>query len=147
MTRKQTRTTIILASLAVLAVAVGLILYAARDTIVFFYTPSEMAEKSVAPGTRIRLGGMVETGSWKKPGGTKNEFIVTDTIKALPVVYDGILPDLFREGQGVVTEGAVNAAGVFVADTVLAKHDENYMPKDLADSLKKKGVKLGQGAE
>jgi cytochrome c-type biogenesis protein CcmE len=147
MTRKQTRTTIILASLAVLAVAGGLILYAIRDTIVFFYTPSEIAEKGVKPGTRIRLGGMVENGSWKKTEGAINQFIVTDTIKSMPVSFKGVVPDLFREGQGVVAEGVVDASGGFTADTVLAKHDENYMPKEVADSLKAKGVKLGSSAK
>jgi cytochrome c-type biogenesis protein CcmE len=146
MTRKQTRLTIILASLGLLAVAGGLILYAIRDTIVFFYTPSEIAEKNVKPGTRIRLGGMVENGSWKKAEGAINEFIVTDTLKTIKVTYKGVVPDLFREGQGVVTEGILDTGGTFMADTVLAKHDENYMPKEIADSLRAKGVKLGQGA-
>ncbi len=147
MTRKQTRTTIILASLAVLAVAGGLILYAIRDTIVFFYTPSEIAEKGVKPGTRIRLGGMVENGSWKKTEGAVNQFVVTDTIKSMPVSFKGVVPDLFREGQGVVAEGVLDATGGFTADTVLAKHDENYMPKEVADSLRAKGVKLGSSAK
>jgi cytochrome c-type biogenesis protein CcmE len=147
MTRKQTRTTIILASLAVLAVAGGLILYAIRDTIVFFYTPSEIAGKGVKPGTRIRLGGMVENGSWKKTEGAINVFVVTDTIKSMPVSFKGVVPDLFREGQGVVAEGMLDASGGFTADTVLAKHDENYMPKEVADSLRAKGVKLGSSAK
>ncbi len=147
MTRKQTRLTIILASLGVLAVAGGLVLYAIRDTIVFFYTPSEIAEKGVKPGTRIRLGGMVEQGSWKKSGDAINLFTITDTLQSINVTYKGVVPDLFREGQGVVTEGILDTAGAFTADTVLAKHDENYMPKEIADSLKAKGVKLGQGAE
>ena len=146
MKRKQTRTAIIVASLAVLAAAAGLVLYAMRDTIVFFYTPSEIAEKNILPGTRIRLGGMVETNSWKKTGGVDNEFTVTDTIKSLQVKYTGVLPDLFREGQGVVAEGTMNAQGMFQADTVLAKHDENYMPKDVADRLRAKGIELGKGA-
>ena len=140
MTRKQTRLTIILASLAIGACAVGLILFAIRDTIVFFYTPSEVAEKSIKPGTRLRLGGLVENGSIHKLQGTKTEFLVTDKIATLKVIYDGQLPDLFREGQGVVAEGAQGVDGVFVADTVLAKHDEKYMPKDVADRLKEKGV-------
>ena len=139
MTRKQTRLTIILASLAVLGCAAGLVLYAIRDTIVFFYTPSEIAEKHVAPGTRLRLGGLVETNSLTKAGSTAT-FVVTDKIGTIKVSYTGQLPDLFREGQGVVAEGAVSPDGVFVADTVLAKHDENYMPKDVADKLKEKGV-------
>jgi cytochrome c-type biogenesis protein CcmE len=140
MTRKQTRTAIILASLAVLGVAAGLILYAIRDTIVFFYTPSEVAEKAVQPGTRLRLGGLVEQGSLVQGENAIYSFAVTDTVKNLKVSYKGQLPDLFREGQGVVAEGVLQGDGTFVADTVLAKHDENYMPKDVADKLKKKGV-------
>jgi cytochrome c-type biogenesis protein CcmE len=139
MTRKQNRLAIILASLAILGVAAGLVLYAMRDTIVFFYTPSEVVEKKVSPGTRLRLGGLVEKGSIAKQG-TSTLFVVTDTIATLKVTYSGQLPDLFREGQGVVAEGAQGPDGVFVADTVLAKHDENYMPKDVADKLKEKGV-------
>lgn len=140
MTRKQTRTAIILASLAVLGVAAGLILYAIRDTIVFFYTPSEVSEKAVQPGTRLRLGGLVEQGSFVQGDNAVYTFAVTDTIKNLKVSYKGQLPDLFREGQGVVAEGVLQGDGTFVADTVLAKHDENYMPKDVADKLKEKGV-------
>jgi cytochrome c-type biogenesis protein CcmE len=139
MTRKQTRLSIILASLAVLGSAAGLVLYAISDTIVFFYTPSEIAEKHVAPGTRLRLGGLVENKSLIKAGTTAT-FLVTDKIGTIKVTYTGQLPDLFREGQGVVAEGAVSPDGVFVADTVLAKHDEKYMPKDVADKLKEKGV-------
>jgi cytochrome c-type biogenesis protein CcmE len=147
MTRKQTRLTIILVSLALVAAAAGLILYAIRDTIVFFFTPSEITEKHIAPGTRIRLGGLVEKGSLLKAGGTEVSFSVTDGIGIMKVRYNGQLPDLFREGQGVVAEGAQGTDGVFVADTVLAKHDENYMPKDVADKLKEKGVwQEGKGA-
>jgi cytochrome c-type biogenesis protein CcmE len=140
MTRKQTRLTIILASLAVLGVAAGLVLYAMRDTIVFFYTPSEIAEKAITPGTRLRLGGLVETGSMVKGANSTTSFVVTDKIGSIKVTYTGVLPDLFGEGQGVVAEGAQGPDGVFVADTVLAKHDENYMPKEVADKLKAKGV-------
>lgn len=140
MTRKQKRISVILAGVATLGLAVGLILYALRDAIVFFYTPSEIVEKNVVPGQRLRLGGLVETGSWKRGEGTSNSFIVTDTIKTLAVTYNGQLPDLFREGQGVVAEGTLRADGTFMADTVLAKHDENYMPRDLAEKLKEKGV-------
>jgi len=139
MTRKQKRVGVILAGLAVLGLAAGLVLFALKDTIVFFYTPSEIVEKAVKPGQRLRLGGLVEKGSWKNEG-TMNRFVVTDRIGTLPVSYNGQLPDLFREGQGVVAEGVLAADGTFVADTVLAKHDENYMPKDLADKLKEKGV-------
>ena len=130
----------IVGGLGLLAAACGLILYAISDTLVFFYTPSEAIAKSVVPGTRFRLGGLVEKGSLVRGQGTRITFTVTDTDKQMPVSYTGVLPDLFREGQGVVAEGKLNAAGVFVADTVLAKHDENYMPKEVADALKKKGV-------
>ena len=132
--------------LAVLGLAAGLVLYALSGTITFFHTPSDLADTHVQPGQRIRLGGMVEQGSVKKGPGTETRFAVTDTIKTVNVTYDGILPDLFREGQGVVTEGKLQPDGSFVADTVLAKHDENYMPRELANSLKEKGVKLGKGA-
>jgi cytochrome c-type biogenesis protein CcmE len=140
MTRKQKRTAFILSSLAVLGIAAGLILYAIRDTIVFFYTPSEIAEKSVQPGTRLRLGGLVEKGTFVQGENAVYTFAVTDTIKSMKVSYKGQLPDLFREGQGVVTEGVLQGDGTIVADTVLAKHDEKYMPKDVADKLKEKGV-------
>jgi len=143
MTRKQKRLSVILAGLGVLGIAIGLVLYALSDTIVFFYTPSEIVEKGVKPGQRFRLGGLVEQGSVKKGEGTSVSFSVTDTIKALPVTYSGQLPDLFGEGQGVVAEGKLDAGGTFIADTVLAKHDENYMPKDVADRLKEKGVWQG----
>lgn len=146
MTRKQTRLTMILASLAALGVVAGMVLFAARDSIVFFYTPSDLVEKSVKTGTRIRIGGMVVVGSWKKQPPTGNLFEITDTIKSIAVTYTGIVPDLFGEDQGVVAEGILNADGSFLAETVLAKHDENYMPKEIADSLKAKGVILGKSA-
>lgn len=146
MTRKQKRLSMILGGLAVIGLAAGLVLYALSDTITFFHTPSDFAETGVKVGQRIRLGGMVETGSVKKDG-TITTFAVTDTIKAVTVSYNGILPDLFREGQGVVTEGKLKDDGTFEADTVLAKHDENYMPPQLEKSLKEKGVKLGKSAE
>jgi cytochrome c-type biogenesis protein CcmE len=146
MTRKQKRLSMILGGLAVLGIAAGLVLYALSDTITFFHTPSDLGETGVKAGQRIRLGGMVEDGSVRKGPGTITTFIVTDQISTVTVTYNGILPDLFREGQGVVTEGRLQADGTFVADTVLAKHDENYMPRELAESLKAKGVKLGKGA-
>lgn len=146
MTRKQKRFSVIAGGLVILGLAVGLIAYALSDKITFFYTPSDVAEKGVGQGHRIRLGGMVEKGSWKKGEGTQNTFVVTDTLKSLTVSYNGLLPDLFREGQGVVTEGIIQPDGTFVADTVLAKHDENYMPKEISDSLKARGVKLGESA-
>jgi cytochrome c-type biogenesis protein CcmE len=146
-TRKQKRAALILAGLAVHGLAFGLVLYALNDTIVFFYMPSELAEKNVVPGQRFRLGGLVEAGSLVRGEGMTVSFTVTDTIKTVPVRYKGQLPDLFREGQGVVTEGRLDASGTFIADPVLAKHDETYMPKDVADRLKEKGVwKEGKGA-
>jgi len=139
MTRKQRRLTIIGGALFVLAVAAGLVLNALRDSIVFFSTPTMVAEKHVAAGKRFRLGGLVQPGSLKRGDDLAVSFEVADGGAKLPVAYKGILPDLFREGQGVVAEGALDANGVFKADTVLAKHDETYMPKEVADSLKKQG--------
>src|SRR6059058_3316426 len=139
MTRKQRRLTLIGAGLGVLGLAAGLVLYALNDAIVFFNSPTDVVEKQVAPGSRIRLGGLVKPGSLTRGDNLAVRFEVTDGNKSVPVSYTGILPDLFREGQGVVTEGALDAAGVFRADTVLAKHDETYMPKDVADALKKQG--------
>jgi cytochrome c-type biogenesis protein CcmE len=138
MTRKQRRLVLIGSSLAVLAVAVGLVLTGLKDSIVFFNTPSDVTEKHVAPGTRIRLGGLVKPGSVVRDN-TTVRFDVTDGKAAIAVAYNGILPDLFREGQGVVAEGALDPGGWFKADTVLAKHDERYMPKEVADALKKQG--------
>ncbi|MEW6643330.1 MAG: cytochrome c maturation protein CcmE [Pseudomonadota bacterium] len=139
MTRKQRRLTMIGAAAAVLIVATALVLNALRDSIVFFSTPSMAAEKHIPPGKRFRLGGMVQPGSVVRGDQLTARFEVTDGQATLPVTYHGILPDLFREGQGVVAEGAIDASGVFRADTVLAKHDETYMPKDVADALKKQG--------
>ncbi|WP_050387041.1 cytochrome c maturation protein CcmE [Bradyrhizobium pachyrhizi] len=139
MTRKQRRLTLIGCALVVLAIAAGLVLNALRDSIVFFSTPSMVAEKHLGPGKRFRLGGLVEQGSLKRGDNLAVTFTVDDGGATLPVAYKGILPDLFREGQGVVAEGALDASGVFRADTVLAKHDETYMPKDVADALKKQG--------
>ena len=139
MTRKQRRLTMIGGSLAVLAVAAALVLNAMRDSIVFFSTPTMAAEKQIPPGKRFRLGGLVQPGSLVRGDNLAVNFSIADGSATLPVAYKGILPDLFREGQGVVAEGVLDAAGVFKADTVLAKHDETYMPKDVADALKKQG--------
>ena len=139
LSRKQKRGAFIATGIAILGIAVGLVLFALSDAIVFFYTPSEVAAK-VEPGQRFRLGGLVATGSVSKTSDGKVQFVVTDTHESLPVSYAGILPDLFREGQGVVAEGMLDGQGRFVADTVLAKHDENYMPREVADALKEKGV-------
>ena len=126
-------------ALGVLALAAGLVLNALRDSIVFFSTPSMAAEKRIEPGKRFRLGGMVQDGSLARGDDLAVRFVVSDGAAVLPVTYRGILPDLFREGQGIVAEGALDGSGTFRADTVLAKHDETYMPKDVADALKKQG--------
>ena len=140
MTRKQRRLVLIGASLAVLGLAAALVLSALRESIVFFNSPTDVVEKHVGPGMRIRLGGLVKPGSVERGDNLAVRFEVTDGNRAIKVAYQGILPDLFREGQGVVTEGALDTAGVFKADAVLAKHDETYMPKEVADALKKQGV-------
>ena len=146
MTRKQRRAVFIAAAVGVLGLALGLVLVALRDQISYFRTPSELATKPVAVGQRFRLGGLVAEGSVKRGSGAEVEFAVTDTIATVRVAYRGVLPDLFREGQGVVTEGRLEPDGRFRADSVLAKHDETYMPPEVAKALKEKGVKLGQGA-
>lgn len=143
MTRKQKRLGIIAGAMGFLAIAAGLVLFALRQEIVFFRTPTDLQTLSVKPGERLRLGGLVEKGSVVRGSGNLVTFGVTDTEKAVKVTYDGILPDLFREEQGVVVEGALGGDGVFVADSVLAKHDENYMPREVADALKEKGVWQG----
>jgi cytochrome c-type biogenesis protein CcmE len=143
MTRKQRRAILIGTCLGVLALAVGLVLMALRDSIVFFYTPSEVAEKHLDTGQRFRLGGLVENGSLKRGEGTTVSFVVTDKRATMPVTYTGVLPDLFREGQGVVAEGMLTSEGVFHADSVLAKHDEKYMPPEVAKKLKEQGVWRG----
>ncbi|HEY0233893.1 MAG TPA: cytochrome c maturation protein CcmE [Afipia sp.] len=139
MTRKQRRLTMIGGALAVLALAVGLVLNAMRSSITFFATPGKIAEQHIVPGQRFRLGGLVEKGSLVRGDQLQVRFEVTDGSARVPVAYQGILPDLFREGQGVISEGVLDASGVFRADTVLAKHDETYMPKAVADELKKEG--------
>ena len=146
MTRKQRRATLIIAAVGVLSVALIMVLFAMRDGIVFFHTPSDVTAKSLPAGQRFRLGGLVAEGSVKRGNGAEVEFAVTDTLKTISVSYRGLLPDLFREGQGVVAEGKLDASGKFVADSVLAKHDETYMPPEVAKALKEKGVKLGEGA-
>lgn len=139
MTRKQRRISLIATGLAVLGLAAALVLSALQDSIVFFNSPSDVVEKQVAAGTRIRLGGLVASGSLMRGDNLTIGFQLTDGKRTVPVTYQGILPDLFREGQGVVAEGMLDGTGVFRAETVLAKHDETYMPKEVADSLKKTG--------
>ena len=139
MTRRQRRLLLIGAGGAVLGIAVALMLFALKDSIVFFNSPSDVVQKHVAAGTRIRLGGLVKPGSLTRGANFAVRFAVTDGDKDVQVAYSGPLPDLFREGQGVIAEGSLDGAGVFEADTILAKHDENYMPREVADALKKQG--------
>jgi cytochrome c-type biogenesis protein CcmE len=139
MTRKQRRLTLIGVGLAVLALAAALVLSALKESIVFFNSPTDLAEKQFVPGTRIRLGGLVKPGSLMRGDNLLVRFAVTDGKREIVVVYQGIVPDLFREGQGVIAEGALDPQGTFKADTILAKHDERYMPKDVADTLKAQG--------
>ena len=141
MTRKQRRLIFIAGALTALGCALGLVLFAMRDNIVFFYSPTELTAKTLPPGTRVRIGGLVKEGTVARGAGRQVAFEITDRgPKDIAVTYDGILPDLFREGQGVVAEGALGANGVVKADNVLAKHDEKYMPREVADALKKQGV-------
>jgi len=139
MTRKQRRLILIGGSLGVLAIAAVLVLSALKDSIVFFNSPTDIAEKKLSPGTRIRIGGLVKNGSLTRGENLNIRFEVTDGAHDIPVRYQGIVPDLFREGQGVVADGTISPDGSVVADTVLAKHDERYMPKEVVDSLKKSG--------
>jgi cytochrome c-type biogenesis protein CcmE len=139
MTRKQRRLALIGTSLAVLAVAAALVLSALQDSIVFFNSPTDVAEKQLAPGTRMRIGGLVKPGSIERGENLLVRFAVTDGKTDIAVRYLGIVPDLFREGQGVIAEGKLDTGGVFAADTVLAKHDERYMPREVVDALKKSG--------
>ena len=139
MTRKQKRLSVIAGALAFLGAATALTFYALGQKASFFYMPAEL-QATLEPGQRIRLGGLVEKGTIVRGQGTKVAFSVTDMEGSVPVTYVGILPDLFREEQGVIAEGSFGPDGVFIADSVLAKHDETYMPKEVADSLKAKGV-------
>lgn len=138
MTPKRRRLWLLLGSLGTLGVAAALVLTALNDNLVFFYSPTQVAEKNVGPERRFRLGGLVEQGSIQKDGQFVR-FTVTDTNKTLKVVYRGILPDLFREGQGVIAEGSIGPDGIFAAREILAKHDENYMPPEVAKALKESG--------
>jgi cytochrome c-type biogenesis protein CcmE len=139
MTRKKRRLVLIGSALTVLALAVALVLVALKDAIVFFNSPTDVAEKHIATGSRIRLGGLVKEGSVERGDNLQVRFEVTDGKNSIRVAYQGLLPDLFREGQGIVTEGTLEGSGLFKADSVLAKHDEKYMPKEVADALKKQG--------
>jgi cytochrome c-type biogenesis protein CcmE len=140
MTPKRKRLWLVLGSVAVLGCAATLVLTALSDNIVFFYSPTQIVEKQIPPERRFRMGGLVEAGSVKKSAdGQVTSFRVTDTNKTVDVVYRGLLPDLFREGQGVVAEGSLGSDGVFAAREILAKHDENYMPPEVAKALKDSG--------
>ena len=139
MTRRGRRLALIAFSLSVVGAAAGLSLYALSDSIVFFYSPSEVAQKAATPGARLRVGGLVKTGSVVKSDEQKVAFVVTDGAHELNVAYQGLLPDLFREGQGVVAEGVLETSGQMRAETILAKHDERYMPREVVDALKKQG--------
>lgn len=136
MTRKQKRLGLIGLAGLVLASAVGLVLYGLSSSVTYFQSPSDLAEQKIAVGQRFRLGGLVEDDSVDKSQGSVILFRVTDQAETVPVSYKGILPDLFREGQGIIAEGYMDQSGVFVADTVLAKHDESYMPKEVYETLK-----------
>ncbi len=139
---RHKRFAMIAGGLAALAIAAAFVLGAFRQNLVFFFTPSQIAANEVPHGRAFRVGGLVEPGSLKRlPDGVTMQFVVTDTAKSVKVVYRGILPDLFREGKGVVTQGRLGADGTFVASEVLAKHDENYMPPAAADAVAKAQAK------
>lgn len=140
MTRKKRRLYAVLAGMAVLGIAAALVLNAFEDNLVFFFSPTDLAAKELAPGQVIRVGGLVEEDSVERlEDGLTVKFTVTDTANTLPIHFTGVLPDLFREGQGIVAEGTMGPDGVFVARDVLAKHDETYMPPEVADALKEAG--------
>ena len=135
---RHKRMAMIAIGVAALAVCAALVLSAFRENLVFFFTPSQVAANEAPQGRLFRIGGLVETGSVKRqPDGVTVRFVVTDTAKSIPVLYKGALPDLFREGKGVVTQGRLGPDGIFQATEVLAKHDENYMPPEAAEALKK----------
>jgi cytochrome c-type biogenesis protein CcmE len=139
MTRKQRRLVLIGGSLGVLAIAAALVLNALSGSIVFFNSPSDIVEKQIPAGSRVRIGGLVKDGSVQRGDNLRIRFAVTDGKNDVMVHYQGIVPDLFREGQGVVAEGKLEPGGTLDADTVLAKHDERYMPREVVDALKKSG--------
>ena len=135
---RRKRFIFIVAAVAILAAAVGLVLNALNNNVSLYFTPTQVFNKEVPQGRSFRIGGLVEPGSVKRePTGIAVNFIITDQHKSIPVIYQGILPDLFKEGKGVVAQGKIGADGVMHADEVLAKHDENYMPPEAADALKK----------
>ncbi|HHS82658.1 MAG TPA: cytochrome c maturation protein CcmE [Devosia sp.] len=150
LTRKQKRIGVILGLGAVLVLASALILNALRDQIVFFYSPTELMARPDLSGQAVRIGGLVEDGTWVR-NGNSNVFSLSDGTTVITVTYDNLLPDLFREGQGVIAEGHLSGDGTFTATSVLAKHDENYVPKEVVAALKEQGhwegaAKAVQGA-
>jgi cytochrome c-type biogenesis protein CcmE len=144
MRHRNRRLATIAAAATVLALAVGLGLFAIRGAIVFFYSPSEIAVEAPMPNERIRVGGLVLEGSIVERDDAGVEFVITDRVETVQVRYQGMLPDLFREGQGVIAEGALTEEGVLAAETILAKHDETYMPTEVADALRDAGVWQGE---
>ncbi len=150
MSRKRRRLVLLLLCALGVGTAAGLALFAFEDNLLFFYAPSDVAARPPAPEQRFRLGGLVEAGSLARtPDGQTVDFVVTDGVSALPVRYSGALPDLFREGQGVIAHGRLGADGTFLADELLAKHDETYMPPEVAAALEAAGHpgNAGSGAE
>ena len=139
---RHKRLALIVGGIAVLGIAAGLVLYALNSNIVFFYTPTQVAQQEAPKGRDFRIGGLVETGSVQRDG-TRVTFRVTDNAREIPVAFTGSLPDLFREGKGVVAQGSLGADGVFTATEVLAKHDENYMPPEAAEALRQAGHPMG----
>lgn len=136
MKARQKRFAMIAAGIAALCIAATLVLSAFQKNLVFFYTPTQVAANEAPQGRAFRIGGLVETGSVKRqPDGITVHFVVTDTANKIPVAYRGALPDLFKEGKGVVAQGSLDAGGLFTASEVLAKHDENYMPPEAAEAL------------
>jgi cytochrome c-type biogenesis protein CcmE len=140
MTPRRRRIAIVGGIVCAVGVATALVLNAFRSNLVFFYSPTQVAAREMPAGRSFRLGGLVESGSVVRDG-LVVRFVVTDTVKAIPVRYQGVLPDLFKEGKGVVAQGVVGTDGVFVAREVLAKHDENYMPPEAAEALKRAEAK------
>ncbi|MDP8985817.1 MAG: cytochrome c maturation protein CcmE [Pseudomonadota bacterium] len=147
MTPRRKRLLVVLAILGGVSASVALAVMASRENIMFYYDPSQVVAGKAPAAKRFRIGGMVVKGSVaRKPGDLQVRFVLTDYAHQVPVEYTGVLPDLFREGQGIIAHGTLGADGAFVADEVLAKHDEKYMPPEVAASLKKKGAAAGSGA-
>ena len=148
MTRKQKRLTTVIAGLLLLGAAAALVLTALKENLVYFKSPTEILAEPPTNSRSIRLGGLVEEGSLERQAdGVTMLFAITDLANSVPVTYTGILPDLFREGQGVITQGKLGPDGVFLADEVLAKHDETYMPPEVAEALRESGQWRGDGEE